>query len=148
MKKEKHFKSIFSLFMVFSLILNIFPITVSAQGTEVILNQIEEDGASNKSAKASQIISQDTTWNDKVELSENLIINSGVTLIINDQITIKGDVTISGGGTIRRTNDYYGIVIEVPQNSKLSLENVTFDGDVVYGEYNETTFAGTADLKP
>ena len=149
MKKEKHFKSIFSLFMVFSLILNIFPITVSAQGTEVILNQIEEDGASNKSAKASQIISQDTTWNDKVELSENLIINSGVTLIINDQITIKGDVTISGGGTIRRTNDYYGIVIEVPQNSKLSLENVTFDGDVVYGEYNEATFTGDpVKLKP
>ena len=82
MKKEKHFKSIFSLFMVFSLILNIFPITVSAQGTEVILNQIEEDGASNKSAKASQIISQDTTWNDKVELSENLIINSDLTYLV------------------------------------------------------------------
>ncbi len=128
--------------------LNIFPIIVVAQDNEIIHDQMKEDVSSSKSTKASQIISQDTTWNDKVELSENLIVNSGVTLTINNQITIKGDVTISGGGIIRRTNDYYGIVIEVPQNSKLRLENIIFDGDVVYGEYNEATLAGDTKLKP
>ena len=147
-KRKKHIRIIFSLYIVFGLMLNVFPTIVLAQDNEIIQDQIQKEATSSKSAKASQVISQDTTWNDKVELSENLIINSGVTLIINDQITIKGDVTISGGGTIRRTNDYYGVVIEVPQNSELRLENITFDGDVVYGEYNETTFAGTADLKP
>ena len=128
--------------------LNVFPTIDLAQDNEIIQDQIQKEATSSKSAKASQVISQDTTWNDKVELSENLIVNSGVTLTINDQITIKGNVTISGGGTIRRTNDYYGVVIEVPQNSELRLENITFDGDVVYGEYNETTFAGATDLKP
>ena len=59
--------------------LNIFPIIVVAQDNEIIHDQMKEDVSSSKSTKASQIISQDTTWNDKVELSENLIVNSGYT---------------------------------------------------------------------
>ncbi|MCI9312943.1 MAG: hypothetical protein HFE68_06225 [Erysipelotrichaceae bacterium] len=147
-KKQKHMKNVFYLFIVFGLILNMFPIEVLAQENEVVQDAMQEDAVASQSVKASQIISQDTTWNDKVELSENLIVNRGVTLTINDQITINGDVSISGGGIIRRSNDYYGVVIEIPQNSKLRLENIIFDGDVVYGEYNEATLTGDTKLKP
>lgn len=77
-KRKKHIRIIFSLYIVFGLMLNVFPTTVLAQDNEIIQDQMQKEATSSKSAKASQVISQDTTWNDKVELSENLIVNSGL----------------------------------------------------------------------
>ena len=65
-KKQKHMKNVFNLFIVFGLILNMFPIEVLAQENEVVQDPMQEDAVASQSVKASQIISQDTTWNDKV----------------------------------------------------------------------------------
>ena len=50
------------------------------------------------------VISSDTTWGTQT-LSNDVRIESGVTVTINGVITIEGDVTITGGGTIARGSE-------------------------------------------
>ena len=72
------------------------------------------------------VISSDTTWEDRI-ISKNVRIENNATITINGRITISGSVTISGGGTIKRGNSagYFSI----NNGSVLTLDGVTVDGE-------------------
>ena len=80
-----------------------------------------------------ETISADTTWNDGDTVGGVTI--SGGTVTINGNvgitaaITIKGDVTFTGGGTLNRMSTS-GNLIKVVSGS-LTLNNVTIDGNNV-----------------
>ncbi len=80
-----------------------------------------------------ETISADTTWNDGDTVGGVTI--SGGTVTINGNvgitaaITIKGDVTFTGGGTLNRMSPS-GNLIKVESGS-LTLNNVTIDGNNV-----------------
>ena len=80
-----------------------------------------------------ETISADTTWNDGDTVGGVTI--SGGTVTINGDvgitaaITIKGNVTFTGGGTLNRMSPS-GNLIKVESGS-LTLNNVTIDGNNV-----------------
>ncbi len=74
---------------------------------------------------ADEVISSDTTW-DAQTISGTVQINSGVTVTIEGDTIIEGNVTIYGGGTIARGsgNAYFSI----GSGDSLTLDGVTVDG--------------------
>ncbi len=50
-------------------------------------------------------------------------------MLVTAPIIIDGDITISGGGTIKRAEGYTGALLSVPVGSSLVLESVTVDGN-------------------
>ena len=78
------------------------------------------------------VISEDTEWTDATTLSEDLTIAEGKTL------TLKGQVTISGG-TIKRGEAFKDYMIVVPEGSSLTLKDVKIDGGAVWEGSEDTT---------
>ncbi|MCI8494426.1 MAG: InlB B-repeat-containing protein, partial [Lachnospiraceae bacterium] len=73
------------------------------------------------------VISEDTVWTEAGTLSNGtLTVNPGVTLTINDILTIDGSVIINGGGTIARGNA--STYIDVPLGAELTLDDIVLDG--------------------
>lgn len=91
----------------------------------------------------SETISADTTWNDGDTVGGVTI--SGGTMTINGDvgitatITIKGNVTFTGGGTLNRISTS-GNLIKVESGS-LTLDNVTIDGNNVKAQGDGTATA-------
>ena len=84
------------------------------------------------------IIDTDTTWSGGSLENGTLTINPGVTLTINAQIRIEGNVIINGGGTIARgTKDATIFINGSPYNKDYSLElgNITIDGKNIEATY-------------
>lgn len=90
-----------------------------------------------------ETISADTTWNDGYTVGGVTI--SGGTVTINGDvgitaaITIKGNVTFTGGGTLNRMSTS-GNLIKVESGS-LTLDNVTIDGNNVKAQGDGTATA-------
>lgn len=90
-----------------------------------------------------ETISADTTWNDGDTVGGVTI--SGGTVTINGDvgitaaITIKGNVTFTGGGTLNRMSPS-GNLIKVESGS-LTLNNVTIDGNNVKAQGDGTATA-------
>ncbi len=83
------------------------------------------------SARESQVISEDTTWDENRILSSGeLVINEGVTLTMNSYALVNGgNVIIRGGGTIVRGNPYG--TISVQSGGSLTVLDVTVDGNSI-----------------
>ena len=95
-------------------------------------------------ASAGTVVSENAIWDTPRTLTENLTVNDGVTLTIGAQVTISGDVTISGSGTIKRGERFADYMIVVPEDSTLTLKNITVDGGAVWiGANDETLNRGT-----
>ncbi len=75
----------------------------------------------------SEVISVDTVWDtSKTLFGGELVIEEGATLTLNDRLTIRGIVTIRGGGTIARGKSGAGIVVE--ENGFLTVQDMIVDG--------------------
>lgn len=73
-------------------------------------------------------ISEDTTWDHSSLSDGTLIVEEGVTLTITSRVDITGNVTIEGGGTIKRgTSSAYFYANST--NASLTLRNITVDGN-------------------
>ncbi len=105
-------------------------------------NQVQEESFEAKSEQdvlrtvpSCGVISEDTVWSERGSLTDGeLIIDPGVTLTINEEVTIDGTVTIKGGGMIARgvgLRDSKGYIL-VSAGGELILENVTLDGQSIY----------------
>ncbi|MCM1223408.1 MAG: InlB B-repeat-containing protein, partial [Lachnospiraceae bacterium] len=73
-------------------------------------------------------ISSDTVWDGSATLSNGeLIVEPGVTLTINDIIIIEGNVTIKGGGTIKRGsgNAYFSVA----SGANFTVGEITLEGN-------------------
>ena len=68
---------------------------------------------------------------NSTELSTDYSVSDNKILIVKDTITIKGNVTISGGGIIKRGVNHEGALFLVKSNSTLTLENITIDGEEI-----------------
>jgi len=105
-------------------------------------NQVQEESFEAKSEQdvlrtfpSCGVISEDTVWSERGSLTDGeLIIDPGVTLTINEEVTIDGTVTIKGGGMIARgvgLRDSKGYIL-VDTGSELILEDITLDGESIY----------------
>lgn len=75
------------------------------------------------------VISADTTWGGDKTLSGTVRIDQGKTLTINSKVEISGNVTITGGGTIKCGMS--GANFNIPSGVSLSLDGVTIDGNEI-----------------
>lgn len=79
-------------------------------------------------------ISENTVWEAGTLTSGELIVNAGVTLVINGVLTIEGKVVISGGGTILRGNAEANFVVNNGFSADLTLKNITIEGGNIPSE--------------
>lgn len=106
----------------------------------------DEDTVSNELQTLSGdiTIDTDTTWNQETTLTGNLTVANGITLTLEAQVIVSGNVTISGGGKIVRGEDLQGHLITVNSDATLTLADITIDGGAVWsGTENETLQRGT-----
>ena len=97
------------------------------------------------SARESQVISADTTWDEEKTLSSGeLVINEGVVLTINDWVDIRGNVTIRGGGTIAKGSA--NARINVGTDSSLTVLGVTMDGKSIGASFEMLQVRGELTL--
>lgn len=77
-------------------------------------------------------ITKDTVWEEKGVLNTGeLIVDPGVTLTIKEEVSINGSVTVKGGGTIVRGSG--NSVFSIISTSKLTLEDITLEGNLISG---------------
>lgn len=79
-------------------------------------------------------ISEDTVWEAGTLASGELIVNAGVTLVLNGTLTIEGKVVISGGGTIVRGNAEANFVVNNGFSADLTIKNITIEGGNIPSE--------------
>ena len=79
-----------------------------------------------------QTVASDTTWDLPTILSGNLTVEDHVTLTLGAKVTISGDVTISGGGEIKRGIGFTDELFLIPTDNSLTLTNITIDGGAEY----------------
>lgn len=106
----------------------------------------DEDTVSNELQTLSGdiTIDTDTTWNQETTLTGNLTVANGITLTLEAQVIVSGNVKISGGGKIVRGEDLQGHLITVNSDATLTLADITIDGGAVWsGTENETLQRGT-----
>lgn len=72
------------------------------------------------------VIAKDTSWNAQTLSGRNVVIEEGATLTLNGILSIMGNVTIQGKGTIARGNAR--AEIDVYQNASLTIQGITLDG--------------------
>ena len=79
-------------------------------------------------------ISENTTWTSGT-LDSNVILEDGVTLTINGQINISGDVTIyaNSSANINRDSSYKNVIFNILGKSSLTINNISINGGAVYG---------------
>ena len=79
-------------------------------------------------------ISEDTVWEAGTLTNGELIVNAGVTLVLNGTLTIEGKVVISGGGVIVRGNADANFVVNNGFSADLTLKNITIEGGNIPSE--------------
>lgn len=82
-------------------------------------------------------------WNDETVITDSLniteptIIDVSGKVSVESPIIISASVTLTGGGTLARETSS-GCLIRVDDGGKLSLEDVTFDGNSVHADGNNS----------
>lgn len=96
--------------------------------TEDYGDEIEGREYGARAASETRVIGEDgETWSGPVTLSNvELVINEGVTLTIEDTVTINRTVTIRGGGNIARGSENAGILVN--KSASLTIQRITVDG--------------------
>ena len=117
-------KRLWAILLSICLVVTLLPTMALAEGNETV-------------------ISSDTTWESATTLDHDLTINSGKTLTVNGLITIQGTVKISGGGTIKRADEYNAEIFNVSTGNSLTLNGVVLDGGAVYGNAPENVTENT-----
>ncbi len=110
--------------------------------TEEYVSGAEEREYGVRAVSETREISDGETWDNPVTLSnEELVINEGVTLTINNKVTIDGTVIIQGGGTIARGDaDAW---IEITEAGSLVLQGIVVDGrEHISFHYSMLTVSG------
>ena len=83
-------------------------------------------GRAVQAAPGCGVISRNTVWNQEGTLADGeLIVEQGVTLTLSRKVTVNGDVTVKGGGTINRNDNLAYISVE--DGKTLILEDITLD---------------------
>ncbi len=96
-------------------------------------------------AEGETVISSDTEWEAQT-ISNDVRVESGVTLTINGTLIISGEVTISGGGTIVRGSG--GAYFKIGSGASFTVDGVTVDGNSISsGNSMFDVDFGTLDLK-
>ena len=97
-------------------------------------NTPELPDASPRALPISGTIQTDTVWTAGTLGDGEVRVDPGVTLTIEGQISISGEVTFQGGGQIvRGTADAY---FEVKNGSKLTFGNIVLDGKGISSQYS------------
>lgn len=103
-------------------------ISVTVADLGIMLAEEDQTDVSGSTTPMCGVISSDTIWEEAGTLKDGeLIINPGVTLTINGEVIVRGNVNIKGGGTILRGNE--DARINIYTHSNVAVSNITIEGN-------------------